>query len=184
MINPERGIGALSLEDFSGAIAGILAAAPKLKRFDVFNLQSYWGTEDAIASEIAYNTGIIRSAMNYVPGQTSVKGGGSVSTKRFTAATGFAFKGKSSTIIKNLLDHLSSLCAGTPAQARDVPPCVICGSHDMMPVLDLNLEPLANDFNNTTAALSCETYPPSYCSVSPLPTHTAHLFCGPRSPLL
>jgi 2-polyprenyl-3-methyl-5-hydroxy-6-metoxy-1,4-benzoquinol methylase len=158
VINPERIVSALSLEDYSGAIASIIAAAPTLSHFDIFNLQSIWGTEDVIANEVAFRTGIKRSSKPQ-PFDPSLIGS-TLSTKRITAATGFEFKGTLSTVITNVLDHLPSLCAGHPTQAKEAPPCVICGSHDMMPVLDLSSQPLANDFfNSTAAALSCETYP-------------------------
>jgi SAM-dependent methyltransferase len=39
-------------------------------------------------------------------------------------------------------------------------PCVVCGSHDLQEVLDLDRQPLANDFKKTAAdAEQCERYP-------------------------
>ena len=158
--HPETVRGVLGLQDAAGAIEAIMAAAPTLPRYDVFNLQSHAATVSAAANTIAA-TLRVRVAGAAAPASHTHDPGFSLSTRHLTEATNFTPSGTPSSVLAALLPALPAVCSGRAAPAPPgTPPCVICGSHDMQPVLDLQSQPLANDFFNTTAAaLACETYP-------------------------
>ena len=155
--HPETVRSVLWLEDASRAVASLIARPPS-PRFAVLNLQSHWSTVSAAANALAAATRARVAASEHAPAPDDA--GFSLSTAALTAATGYQFEGTPTAVLQDLLPALPEICAGAPLRAAGAPPCAICGSHDMMPVLDLAEQPLANDFFNTTAsALACETFP-------------------------
>ena len=155
--HPETTRSVLWLEDSSRAIASLIARPPAL-HFSVFNLQSHWTTASAAANALAAAVGARVAAAEHAPQPDDA--GFSLTSAALTRTTGYQFKGTPAAVLQDLLPALPAICAGAPQRAAGAPPCVICGSHDMQPVLDLASQPLANDFfNSTGAALGCETFP-------------------------
>ena len=155
--HPETTRSVLWLEDASRAIASLIARPPAL-HYSVFNLQSHWTTASAAANALAAAVGARVAAAEHAPQPDDP--GFSLTSAALTRATGYQFEGTPTAVLQDLLPALPAICAGAPQRAAGAPPCVICGSHDMQPVLDLASQPLANDFfNSTGAALGCETFP-------------------------
>ena len=156
--HPETARSVLWMEDMVRAVEALILAAPRLPRFKIYNLQSHWGTVGAVANAIAAAAHAPTVAADHAPLADDL--GFSLNAAEISADTGFHFKGTSEIVIADLIKRLPAVCSGRPQRAQGAPPCTICGSHDMMPVLDLASQPLANDFfNNTAAAQSCERFP-------------------------
>ena len=158
--HPETVRSVLWMEDMVRAVEALLTAAPDaLRRFDVFNLESHSGSVGALVNGLAAAARVRVHVEEHAPAPDDA--GFSLSTARLSAATGFRFRGTPAVVIADMLAKLPKICGGGgPAIVTGAPPCTICGSHDMMPVLDLASQPLANDFFNTTAAaLACERFP-------------------------
>lgn len=157
--HPETARSVLWVEDMVRAVAALLAAAPgAMRHFEVFNLESHSGSVGALVNGLAAAARVRVHAEEHAPAPDDA--GFSLSTARLATATGFRFRGTPAVVAADMLAKLPAICSGKPAVAAGAPPCTICGSRDMMPVLDLASQPLANDFFNTTAAaLACDAFP-------------------------
>lgn len=159
--HPETARGILWLEDLVRVVERFHEKAPSLKRFDIFHVQSHWGTVSKIANAVASANHVHVLIKEHAPRPDGA--GFSLDAKKLEAAIDFKFKGSPEVVIAQLLEHVPTMCVGRELLSRtgtESPPCVVCGSTDMMPVLDLYKQPLANDFFNTKEkALACDTFP-------------------------
>jgi nucleoside-diphosphate-sugar epimerase len=154
----------ISLSDLIRSLVAILSAPAislSLRRFELFNLQSFNGSIASFANEVAFQTGALIDAQDLSPALDIA--GFSVNSSRFSAAFNFSFSTSNFEVVRELVDHAPQVCVGRdllfPASPRSEP-CVVCGNSHMVTVLDLGEQPLANDFRSSeTESRICPRFP-------------------------
>jgi nucleoside-diphosphate-sugar epimerase len=151
----------LSMRDLERAIYRVIVAPHRAARFDVFHLTSFNTHVSAVATAVAARTGAtLEYVENQPPGDIV---GFSLDASRFSEAFDFTFRGSQDSVIDDLTKDVPTTCTGrelTHRTANDSMPCAVCKSHDMLTVLDLGEQSLANDFSEDPAvAESRERYP-------------------------
>ena len=171
--HPETFRGFLWIEDLALAFGTVLKSPfERSSRFEIFHLQSFSASVGNAANEIARLTGahlfindhhrvLSLSEFGSTEGDSV---GFSLDTRKFlTHFTDFKFLGSQTIVTSELIDNAPHLCKGREVSHRslnDSMPCVVCGSSDMLTVLDLHDQPLANDFFDTTSqSQHCERFP-------------------------
>ena len=130
------------------------------RSMNLFQLISFNSRIGQAATEVAQMTGA-RIVAHHHPPNKDIHGF-SLSGERMAMSIGFRAEGTQRKVIEELLVNLHHLVIAREkfVHANDAVPCRVCGSHDMMTVLDLGMQPLANDFRPTTEdSLRCERYP-------------------------
>jgi len=107
----------------------------------IYNISSFNCSVARIANEIARHTGAPTKFHN-----TGNSVGFSLDTTLFCQDYGFDFRGNHSNIIQDLLDHIEHICADDKKTSVHHGICRVCKSIQVMPVLDLGCQPLANCF--------------------------------------
>jgi hypothetical protein len=153
----------LWIDDLARAVAHVILRRDRVSaRFQLFHLQSFATTVAAVANAVAAYTGARVFAKDHtgtdLPGFT-------LNASLFERTFDFHFHGTQDRVIQSLMEHAPSVMLGREllmrdAQKPDSIPCVVCGSKDMMTVLDLGEQPLANEFlPNKADSLKCKKYP-------------------------
>ncbi len=162
--HPETFRSALWLEDLVRVVENLHEKASSLKRFDIFHVQSHWGSVGNIANAVASVTHAQVRVKEHAPAPDIT--GFSLDSGKLEAAINFSFKGTLDTVTKHLVDNVASICVSrnlmSPLKSENgnLSRCVVCGNTDMMPVLDLHNQPLSSDFFETKEkARACDTYP-------------------------
>ena len=145
--------------DLLRAIERILergGADPSLLR--VFNMASYNCTIAKVANELACKTGAL---LDYEEDDGSLFGF-SMDTSRFEHAFGFRFRGTFDAVHADLISDPLRVCGGASAAAPSddpcfTPACRVCKRGNLMTVLDMGRQPLANNF--LPAAREQDTFP-------------------------
>lgn len=178
--HPETSRSVLAVEDLEQAVLAILhtdiASQGAQPRFRVYNLASFATTVTRAAAEVAARTGAMIEAIDHAPKGLDIPGF-SINTTAFTQRYGISLVMTERAVVERLYAAAPVLCMGrsrlvprTPRptkshQHRDsiaapLHACAVCGSTDLMTVLDLHEQPLANDFRTSAeAALDCPRYP-------------------------
>ncbi len=159
--HPETSRSILWLEDLVRVVEKLHEKSSLLKRFDIFHVQSHWGSVSKIANAVASANHAHIHIKEHAPKPDGA--GFSINASKLESAIDFEFEGSPDVVVAHLLEHVPTMCVGRELLSRtgkESPPCVVCGSTDMMPVLDLHKQPLANDFfDSIEKALACDTFP-------------------------
>ncbi len=157
--HPESNRGLLGMEDLLEAITILIKHSEKVKRFDIFHLQSFSASISNIANAIAFHSGAHIHASDHPVNEDS--SGFSLNTTKFTTTFNFVFKETQDEIILRLIDDVPRLCLGSQSLLdNNSIPCVVCGSRVMHTVLDLHSQPLANDFRpQIEESIKCKKFP-------------------------
>jgi len=151
----------LSMRDLERAIYRVIVAPHRAVRFDVFHLTSFNTHVSAVATAVAARTGATLEYVDNHPPDDIV--GFSLDASKFSEAFDFTFKGSQDSVIDDLTKDLPTTCTGrelTHRTANDSMPCAVCKSDDILTVLDLGEQSLANDFSEDPAvAETRERYP-------------------------
>lgn len=167
LTHPETYRAMVWIDDLARALATILLTpAAKVKvstgRFEVFHLTSFQNNIAGAANEVAAFMGIPVDAVSHDPKPDNL-GFSLLAGKFLNAYPSFAYEGTPRKVVKALMAHGHHVVMGrelAQRTGRESIPCVVCGSKDLMTVLDLKTQPLANDFRKTPAdAEQCERYP-------------------------
>lgn len=146
----------LALGDLADAVMLLLTLdGVDRKKFEIYHLYSYSESVGKVASEVA---SITRSQLEVKSGKA---GGFTLNGRKFkNHYPKFTPVYNSTTSIRELHNHRQTLCVGKELtyRQRSTQPCNVCGSHDMVPVLDLGEQPLANSFVKTLDLVQ-PTYP-------------------------
>ena len=167
--HPETRRSWLWMDDLLSAIISVLRSANKLKAFQIFHLSSFDASIAKVAADISSLTGAIGY---HRPHSGQDVPGFLLDSTAFSKTFGFQFSGTSLGIAQELVVNAPSIVTGrdktdSPRELRWTPPqnlCSVCGSNDsavdIMSVLDLGEQPLANDFREDAASsLSVERFP-------------------------
>jgi SAM-dependent methyltransferase len=130
-------------------------------KYHLFHLVSFNCPVGQAGSEVAQQAGVPQEWVDHPVGEDNA--GFTLSNELMRKTLGFVAEGTSAKVVADLLAHPREVAAGrefVDPPKKDFVPCRVCGSEDMMTVLDLGLQPLANDFRYTEAdAEKCERYP-------------------------
>lgn len=143
--HPESYRAFLSLPDLVRALHRIILQADRVASFDVFHLQSFASSIASVAHAVAQVSGVFprfQSASQSSPGF-------SLNTTKFTKTFAFTFEGSHSSVLADLVRDVPTMAFGrelVQPQPVESIPCVVCGSKNLLTVVDLGHQPLANDF--------------------------------------
>lgn len=151
--NPDTSRAILWTQDLFAAVSAIIQAPPQQHKSNrVYNLESYHCTVAKTANEVACKTGAL---LDYVDdGIASGAKGFSLDMRRFKAEFGHVqFRGTFEMIYGDLTQDVDRLCAiyydKTPIDETDpcyMSACRVCKAGNMMDILDLGRQALANNF--------------------------------------
>ena len=138
--NPNCMRSILDIWDLYDVIQTIIKA--NLKYSNIYNISSFNTSMLEIASEISKYTEdkIIIESSQKSPVDFIMD------TSLFNNHFNFVFKGTHKTIIEELLKNITHICKDDIKKYTHVSTCRICQSRNLMPILDLNEQPLANNF--------------------------------------
>lgn len=181
--HPETARAFLWLEDQVRAFAAVLESRHEAPRYAIYNLASFNTGVGGLAAAIAHRTGArIETAEHGEPSKDVP--GFSLDSAAFRRTFGFEMKGSLEVAVLDIDSHVPgsitakgahlvlptivaagsevlapSGAAGGAKQMASIP-CPVCGSHHLQVALDLNEQPLANDFLPKAAdALKAERFP-------------------------
>jgi nucleoside-diphosphate-sugar epimerase/SAM-dependent methyltransferase len=157
--NPDTFHAFLCMEDLLRAITILIKQSKNVKRFDIFHLQSFSASMSGVANTIACRSGAhVKLSNHSLEQNTSVY---FLNSTKFSSTFNFTFKGTQDQIVTRLVEDVPRMCLGRQSPSDDDSiPCVVCGSHDMLPVLNLHKQPLANDFKTQmNDSQNCSRFP-------------------------
>lgn len=143
--HPESYRAFLWMPDLVRAIHRTVLHADRVHSFEVFHLQSFASSIESVAHAVAHISGVFprfHSAAVASPGF-------SLNVTKFRRTFDFGFEGSHQTVLDDLVRDVPTLAFGRElVQSKPVEsiPCVVCGSKNLMTVVDLGSQPLANDF--------------------------------------
>ncbi|CAF1324836.1 unnamed protein product [Rotaria sordida] len=157
--HPESNRAFLSMEDLLRAVTVLVEHSKNAKKFDLFHLQSFSASISNVANEIASSTRAHIHVSDHPVNKDKL--GFALNTKKFCTTFTFTFKDNQTQVIEELIKDVPRMCLGRQSYLdNDSIPCVVCGSRVMHTILDLNTQPLANDFRNRTEeSLKCKRFP-------------------------
>ena len=149
--HPETARTFLWMNDLIRAVDVVIRRKPP--RFKIYHLSSFHRTIGQVAADVGSLTG---ASIRHHPHTDKDITGFSLSANSFMKDYNFHFEGSSKVVIEELIAHAPSVVVGreksdTP-RVRQAPlpdACGVCGkntSENIMTVLDLGDQPLANDF--------------------------------------
>jgi len=160
--HPETSRSFLAIEDLSRAIDALISSPSRLQAsaLNLFHLVSFSGTVGQQANEIASITGVPVTFHDHAGDDVR---GFALSAKRFEELFEFKFAVTPEKAILQLIGAASHVKVGREIMDHThhgSHQCRVCGSHDVVEVLDLGDQPLANDFRATAEdAESCPRFP-------------------------
>jgi nucleoside-diphosphate-sugar epimerase/2-polyprenyl-3-methyl-5-hydroxy-6-metoxy-1,4-benzoquinol methylase len=157
--HPETNRAFLCLEDLIRAVTVLIERSKNAKRFDIFHLQSFSTSISNVANTIASRTRVHIHVSDHPVNKDSL--GFALNATKFRTMYNFTFEGKQDQVIERLVEDVPRMCLGRQSRRDNhSTSCVVCGSRVMHTVLDLNTQPLANDFRNRTEeSEKCERFP-------------------------
>jgi nucleoside-diphosphate-sugar epimerase len=165
VVHPESYRGVLGITDLGRAFHILIRNSSLISSpFEIFHLQSFGTTVGAAAAEVAAQTGV-RWDIDHDHDHHDLEtvSGFTLNSVKFQTHFSFEFRARQNSTVSELISNVPRLCMGTELVHRhgnESIPCVVCGARDMMTVLDLGAQPLANDFSPDPAvALARERYP-------------------------
>ena len=132
-------------------------------RFHLFHLSSFNARIGQSANEVAAAVHVPQTVLEHDPLEDSP--GFLLDNAKISSQFKLSFEGTPQTVVADLLAHKDHIIMGREAldqeqHVHDYVPCRVCGSHNMMEVLDLGMQPLANDFRPTVEdSHQCERHP-------------------------
>jgi nucleoside-diphosphate-sugar epimerase/SAM-dependent methyltransferase len=135
----------------------------RARRLHLYHMSSFNSTVGQAANEVAQALGVPQTLMEHHPSEDNH--GFLLDNRKFQRDFNMAFKGTPRRVVDDLVKHGAHILVGREALDReqhvhDYVPCRVCDSQDLMEVLDLGEQPLANDFRRTTReSLQCERHP-------------------------
>jgi len=167
--HPETQRSWLWMDDLLSAIRAVLQRSNKLRAFQVFNLSSFHGTIAKVAADVSALTGAIA---HHRPHEGPDVPGFLLNSTAFSETFNFQFSGTSQNVVQELVLKAPQVVVGrnkndSPREPRWIPSqklCIVCGAEespsDVMSVLDLGEQPLANDFREDAHdSLSVDRFP-------------------------
>ena len=135
----------LYINDLVRSISAIIQKPSMVPEFVVYHLASFSGSVASTSLEVSSQTG----AFTKIQQSEFNPSGFSVSSEMFRNTFDYTFEGTNQMVVQELISHAPDVCLGRDSSvASDSAPCVVCGSDKMHSVLDMGLQPLANDFRN------------------------------------
>jgi nucleoside-diphosphate-sugar epimerase len=156
--NPDTHRAVLWIGDLVRAVEAIVNTTAR-ERFVIYHLQSFDGSIIKFANHVAWRTEAI---VHPAPGDQKSRGF-SLNTHKFQTDYSFSFEGTVDKAVLELMSSGSQVISGRVNRELHHPhgtkPCVICGSNRMIRVLDLGMQPLANEFHSHVHdALACQRH--------------------------
>lgn len=143
----------LSFIDLERSINSILERADSQHGHQIFNLSSFNTTISSVAATIALKTG---AKCIFHDSAVPLKGFSCTSAK-FEQTFNFIFTSTNETIIDELINSKAKLLESWQNPVRECLPCLVCGCKNLMEMIDLGRQPLANQFGPLDAIQ--EKYP-------------------------
>ena len=150
----------LAMDDFTGAVAGLLSAPGGSDNMKVWHLASFSANTFKVAASVASLTSARVGTVS-----ATESPGSSLDTAAFTEAFNFPFSGSIESILELLESNVpSSITPAGPYELIDDDPknmaCPVCGSRNHQLVLDIGQQPFANDFQkDVQKALDSPRFP-------------------------
>lgn len=147
--HPESFRAFLWMDDLVRAVFTLASNIQQSNRFDIFHLQSFSANIESVANSVASLTGAMTDWISH--NSSLISPGFSLSSHHFIKTFNFTFQGSMNVVLSQLLLDIPKVCMGRELQFRrnnESIPCVVCGGHDLMTILDLGAQPLANDFQS------------------------------------
>jgi len=132
-------------------------------RFHLFHLSSFNARIGQSANEVAAAVHVPQTVLEHDPSEDS--SGFLLDSQKISSQFKLSFEGTPKIVVADLLAHKDRIIMGREAldqeqHVHDYVPCRVCGSHNMMEVLNLGMQPLANDFRPTIEdSHQCERQP-------------------------
>jgi nucleoside-diphosphate-sugar epimerase/2-polyprenyl-3-methyl-5-hydroxy-6-metoxy-1,4-benzoquinol methylase len=147
----------LSMEDLISSIRRIIEFQAQIPKFQLYHLSSFHSTVYQAAAEVAALTGA-RISVKPHDGKDAI--GFSIDATKFSKTFDFDYRGSSRQVVEQLVLNADQVVIGrekraSPRQKVNSSTDIcknVCGtkdSRDIMTVLDLGDQPLANDFRDT-----------------------------------
>lgn len=145
----------ISMKDLVRGVDHLLEKSEIFSSGEIFNLAAYNTTVQAVASNISLKTGA--KIIYHETNNQNLKKGFSVNSKRFQERLNFSFLDDDSSIMDELLNHKSELLESWKNPVKKTTPCFVCGNDQLIEMVDLGNQPLANQF--TQEKIICQEYP-------------------------
>ncbi|CAF4185206.1 unnamed protein product, partial [Adineta steineri] len=149
----------LGMGDLLRAVSAVIQHENSAKRFDLFNLQTFFASLSNMVNTIALRSG----AHVFISNRSTdkISQGFSLDSSKFRSTYQFSFNENQDQIVSDLIQDVPRLCVGRQSRIdKDSVPCVVCGSREMHMVLNLYGQPLANDFRKQPdEAMKCKRFP-------------------------
>lgn len=165
--HPETWRAFLWINDQARAFEKLISSRQSLwdssDRFSLFHLSSFNSMIGQAANEVAMVVGVPQTVIDHHQSEDSP--GFLLDSTSFQQQFAFNFEGSPRIVVEDLVAHHEHVMMGREIldheqHVHDYVPCRVCGSHDMMEVLDLGEQPLANDFRPTKhESHRCERHP-------------------------
>jgi len=164
--HPETARTFLWMNDLIRAVQAVITARPS-SRFRIYHLGSFATTIDQAALEVSSQTGAFAQQHPHLGEDVT---GFSLSSNAFKSDYDFEFEGTSKILVEELITHAPDIVVGrekseTPRNIKgpNSGVCGVCGpgtDDDVMTVLDLGEQPLANDFKtDEVESISTKRFP-------------------------
>jgi nucleoside-diphosphate-sugar epimerase/2-polyprenyl-3-methyl-5-hydroxy-6-metoxy-1,4-benzoquinol methylase len=128
----------------------------------IYHVSSFNSTVGQSANEVAQIMGVPQTVIEHDPKEDNH--GFLLNNGKFQHDFNFEFRGTPQAVVKDLVKHSNHVLVGREVldheqQVTDYIPCRVCDSENMMEVLDLDKQPLANDFRREKhESLQCERH--------------------------
>ncbi|ARF11772.1 methyltransferase [Klosneuvirus KNV1] len=142
----------LDIWDLYYAIERVIDYKEKIKKNNIYNLSSFNASMIEIATQISAYTG---DTINIIPNKSTINF--MMDNTLFSIDFDFVFKGTHNKLIEELINNITYICKDDIKKTVYQSTCRICKSNDVMSVLDLHEQPLANSF--TTVKNNLKRHP-------------------------
>ena len=145
VINPLTKRSILWNIDLFNVIHSICINKDKIEQlYNIFNVASYNCSIAKIANEISSKTG---SLLNYVdPKSNSYTEGFLLDCSKIKTDFNIEFQGTFESIYNDLINNISKILIGNTIENYNLNMCRVCKKQDLMMIIDLGSQPLANNF--------------------------------------
>lgn len=167
--HPETWRPFLCIQDLTRAFEAVIKGRQlfwekeKVGRLHIYHVSSFNSTVGQAANEVAQVLGVSQTVVEHHPSKDNH--GFLLNSDKFTRDFKMQFHGTPRAVVNDLVAHSDHILVAREAldheqHVHDYVPCRVCDSNDMMEVLNLGEQPLANDFRPTKdESTTCERYP-------------------------
>ena len=145
----------LSMTDLTRCIDCLIENESLCGCGDIFNVASYNTTVQVVASNIAALTGA--EIVYHESDQQKMSKGFSIATLKFEDRFSFRFTSTDTSIMAELQERRAELIQSWKNPIKKTIPCFVCGHTELMEMIDLGNQPLANQFCRNEVV--CDVYP-------------------------